>query len=106
VITVFEQAVNPYLLMLIVVLGFTLKVNFNRADTQVVWAYFLLIARAAFTSFALRDESPDWLLPMVNNLELRFVSYVIVVCLLIYKVGKAIKEVIENAKLKKLAAKQ
>ena len=84
-----EQAVNPYLLMLIVVLGFALKVNFNKTDTQVGWAYLFLITRAAFTSFGLREESPDWLLPVVNNLELRFTSYVLVVVLLVYKIKVA-----------------
>jgi len=85
-------AVNPYLLMLIVVLGFALKVNFRKTDNAVSWAYFLLITRAAFTSFAMRGESPDWLLPIVNNLEFRFVAYVAVVGLLIYKIVLAIKE--------------
>jgi len=87
-----ETASIPYLLALIVVLGFSLKVNFNKTDSEVGWAYLILITRAAFTSFATHDESPDWLLPIVNNLEFRTVLYLAVIGLLVYKTGLAIKE--------------
>jgi hypothetical protein len=86
-----EQILVTYLLLVILVLGFAIQVNFKYIDKEIGYVYLFLISRAAFALFAERNESPDWLQPIIDNNDFRILVYFLSASVLVYKLVKLIR---------------